>query len=481
MNLHAPRAAPSLRQSLDDLASRRISARELALVTLQRADDTQRRLNAFACIPREHALAAAAESDRRYAEGTQRPLEGLPIGVKDLIDTQGIETRYGSPAFIGNVPSADAAVVRTLVEQGAIVVGKTTTHEFAWGVTTASAAFGDTLHPLDARRIPGGSSGGAAVAIADGVMAAGLGTDTGGSVRIPAALCGVTGFKPSYGVVPTQGIFPLAASLDHPGLLGASVSDVSVLAEALRIVGGSDAADELGDARIGVICSIASLPPAADIACAFAVAADALASAFSLEALNAGDLFGGSFDAFARIVLAEGGLVHFARRDPDWIAANYGAETVERLTRAMATRVEDYASAQQARRKFAAGLERLMARHRFIVLPTTPCTAPRVGETRLAIGNWSGTVREALMTYTAPFNLAGCPAISIPLRRSVGALPVGLQVVGRPGDDAALLQIARRMERLLHPNDSPRSSARPPRQTDRELSTCPTRREGEMQ
>ncbi|MGK6310503.1 amidase [Variovorax sp. DT-64] len=470
MSLHAPRAAPSLRQSLDDLTAGRMSASELVRDTLQRADDTQRRLNAFAIIPHEQATAAAAASDRRYAEGTQRPLEGLPIGVKDLIDTQGIETRYGSPAFIGNIPSADAAVVRTLVEQGAIVIGKTTTHEFAWGVTTASAAFGDTLHPLDARRIPGGSSGGAAVAIADGVMAAGLGTDTGGSVRIPAALCGVTGFKPSYGALPTQGIFPLAASLDHPGLLGASVGDVSVLAEALDIVGSGDAADEVDDARVGAICGIASLPPATDIACAFAVAADALASALHLEELNTEDLFSDSFHAFARIVLAEGGLVHFARRDPDWIAAHYGAETVERLSHAKATRVEDYALAQQARRKFAAGLERLMARHRFIVLPATPCTAPLIGDTRLTIGRWTGSVREALMTYTAPFNLAGCPAISIPLRRSVGALPVGLQVVGRPGDDAALLGIARRMEQLLHPH---LASACPQRLFIDRGRTCP--------
>ncbi|WP_232076363.1 amidase [Variovorax sp. PBL-H6] len=476
MSPHAPRAAPSLRQSLDDLGAGRMSASELVRDTLQRADDTQRRLNAFAVIPRELAMAAADASDRRYADGTQRPLEGLPIGVKDLIDTQGIETRYGSPAFVGNIPSADAAVVRTLVEQGAIVVGKTTTHEFAWGVTTASAAFGDTLHPLDAGRIPGGSSGGAAVAIADGVMAAGLGTDTGGSVRIPAALCGVTGFKPSYGALPTEGVFPLAASLDHPGLLGASVGDVSVLAEALRIVGRSDTADEFDGARVGVICGIPSLPPATNVACAFAIAADALSSALRLEELNPGDLFSGSFDAFARIVLAEGALVHFARRDPDWIASHYGEETVERLTHARATRVEDYALAQQARRMFTAGLERLMGRHRFIVLPATPCSAPLVGETRLAIGGWTGSVREALMTYTAPFNLAGCPAISIPLRRSTGALPVGLQVVGRRGDDAALLRIARQMERVLHP---PHRSACLPCQADRESSTCQPHRKGE--
>jgi aspartyl-tRNA(Asn)/glutamyl-tRNA(Gln) amidotransferase subunit A len=447
----APRRATPLRQSLADLAGGCIRASELVRRTLDQADDTQRRLNAFATIAREQAMAAAAASERRYAEGTQRPLEGLPIGVKDLIDTRGMETRYGSPAFIGHIPSADARVVRTLVEQGAIVVGKTTTHEFAWGVTTASAAFGDTLHPQDPQRIPGGSSGGAAVAIADGVMAAGLGTDTGGSVRIPAALCGVTGFKPSFGALPTQGIFPLAASLDHPGLLGAGVDDVRVLADALGIGAGPGPAEELGEARVGVICAIDPVPAACEIASAFAVAADSLASAFHLEELDTADLFSDSFDAFARIVLAEGALVHFARNDPDWIATHYGAETVERLARARSMRMEDYALAQQARRKFAAGLARLMDRHRFIVLPTTPCTAPPTGEAELTIGTWTGSVRQALMAYTAPFNLAGCPAISIPLPRSAGALPAGIQLVGRPGDDGALLRMASRMEQLLSP------------------------------
>ncbi|WP_238136953.1 amidase [Variovorax sp. JS1663] len=446
-----PRRAASLRQSLDALASGRISASELVQETLARAEDTQRRLRAFAAIPRAHAIAAAADSDRRHAEGRPRPLEGLPIGVKDLIDTRGIETRYGSPAFVGHVPAADAAVVRTLVEQGAIVVGKTTTHEFAWGVTTASEAFGDTLHPSDPGRIPGGSSGGAAVSIADGVVAAGLGTDTGGSVRIPAALCGVTGFKPSHGALPTQGIFPLAASLDHPGLLGARVDDIEVLAEALGIGIEPRIEGVPGEVRVGVICGIGPVHPATEVASAFAIAADRLASIFQIEELEPANVFDGCFDAFARIVLAEGALVHFARHDPDWIAAHYGAETIGRLERAKAVRMEDYAQAQQARRKFSAALARLMAGHRFIVLPTTPCTAPRLGEPELTIGNWSGSVREALMRYTAPFNLAGCPAISIPLHRGAGALPAGLQVVARPGDDAALLRIARQMEQVLHP------------------------------
>jgi len=230
----APRA-PGLRQALDDLATRRMTAIALTEQALESAEACKRTVNAFSVIDWDRALKAAAQSDLRYAQGSQRPLEGLPIGVKDLIDTKDVETRYGSAAYLGHVPAADADIVKSLVEQGAILIGKTTTHEFAWGVTTASSVYGDTLNPLDRTRIPGGSSGGAAAAIAYGAVAAGLGTDTGGSVRIPAALCGVVGFKPTLGALSTRGVFPLAPTLDHPGLLGESVDDVVVLSGAFDI------------------------------------------------------------------------------------------------------------------------------------------------------------------------------------------------------------------------------------------------------
>lgn len=449
-----------LRDALEALASRQITAKGLAEEAIRRAQACQQALNAFAAIDGERALQAAAESDRRYGEGSQRPLEGLPIAIKDLIDTRNFETSYGSAACRGNVPAADADIVKALTACGAIVIGKTTTHEFAWGVTTASPSFGDTLNPLDPARIPGGSSGGAAAAIAHGAVLAGVGTDTGGSVRIPAALCGVVGFKPTLGTLSTRGVFPLAPSCDHVGLLGARVDDVRVLADAVGIA--APPVEARPRARLGMVRHIAPVPLSEEVASAFDAAVEQLAQRYACEDLSGSRsdvLFDTVFDAFAAIVLIEGGIEHLRRHDWERIATHYNPETVDRLRRAQAMDLRAYATAQQARRDFTARLHAAMSTLDFLVLPTCPCTAPLRDAGTVDIGGWTGTVREVLMTYTAPFNLAGFPAISIPLRSRHGGLPAALQIVARPGGDGALLQLAQQVESMLGPacvaQDSP--------------------------
>ncbi|BDB26764.1 amidase [Cupriavidus sp. P-10] len=445
--------SPGLRGTLAALRHGRTTAHAEIKQALVRAEACKRDFNAFSVIDWERALKAAADSDRRYEAGQPRPLEGLPIAVKDLIDTRGIETRYGSEAYLGHVPGADAEVVQALVERGAIVVGKTTTHEFAWGVTTASAAFGDTLNPLDTRRIPGGSSGGAAAAIAGGAVAAGLGTDTGGSVRIPAALCGVAGFKPTLGALPTRGIFPLAPTLDHPGLLGGGVDDIIVLAEAFGIA--IPESDAWLSARLGVLAGIPPVPPEAAVAAPFDDAIARLGKVLSCEALPAVNLFDGAYEAFAGIVLAEAAMEHFRRNDAARIAASYSEATQGRLALAGDLLMGDYAQAQQTRHRLIRALRALLSTVDYLVLPTCPCLAPPHGADSITIDGWSGTVRQALMGYTAPFNLAGFPAISIPLPARDGSLPAAMQVVARPGDDGALLKIALEIERLLEAPSSP--------------------------
>ncbi|MPW06679.1 amidase [Paraburkholderia sp. CNPSo 3155] len=442
-----------LRKTLDALAAKQTTATALTEQALEDVEACKRSFNAFSAIDWDRALKAAAQSDRRYEENRPRLLEGLPVTIKDLIDTRGIETRYGSAAYVGHVPAVDADVVKVLMEQGAIIVGKTTTHEFAWGVTTASARFGDTLNPLDITRIPGGSSGGAAVAIASGTVRAGVGTDTGGSVRIPAALCGVVGFKPTHGTIPTRGVFPLAPTCDHVGLLGKQVDDVAILAAAFGI--DLPQSDAWISARLGVVREIAPVPLSQEVAAAFDNAIRRLEQIFACDQVDTSCLFDHVYEAFASIVLIEGGIVHFQRNDWDRITRHYSPETVERLRRAEAMDLRAYVSAQQSRREFAARLHQAMSTVDYLVLPTCPCAAPHVGAGTLSIGDWSGTVREALMTYTAPFNVAGFPAISIPLPCGDSALPAALQIVAKPGDDGALLQIAQQMELFLKGGTTP--------------------------
>jgi len=188
----------SVPQTLKSLHAGNMGAVECTTQALERAEHSIADVKAFSVLNKNGALTAARESEKRYRNGTARALEGVPVGIKDIIDTANLETRYGSAAHISHIPKKDAQIVRQLRNAGAIIIGKTTTHEFAWGVTTSSPVFGDTLNPHNIAHIPGGSSGGGAAAIAYGAVAAGLGTDTGGSVRIPASLCGIFGFKPSF-------------------------------------------------------------------------------------------------------------------------------------------------------------------------------------------------------------------------------------------------------------------------------------------
>ncbi|OWJ69062.1 amidase [Inquilinus limosus] len=445
--LAPPDHALPVRAALSALAGGQVTAVELTRRALAAAESCRSAVNAFSVIAVEPALAAAAESGRRYRNGHQRPLEGLPVAVKDMIDTRGIETRYGSSAYLGHVPETDAGIVTALVEAGAVIIGKTTTHEFAWGVTTASPDFGDTLNPRHVGHIPGGSSGGSAAAIAYGVVTASLGTDTGGSVRIPAALCGVVGYKPSRGMLPATGIFPLARTLDHPGLIGGCIDDVVLLAGALGIKAAD--LDASVAPRLGIIREIPPVPLAPDVAAAFDRAVERMASAFPIDSSPAADLFDGVFAAFAGIVLAEGGMLHFGLSDDETLRTRYTPETRERLERARTVTIGDYALSRQVQRRFVERLTHAMTSVDYLVLPACPCVAPRRGEATVTISAWSGSVREALMTYTAPFNLAGFPAITIPLHGPTDDLPCALQVVARPGADGGMLSFARAVEALV--------------------------------
>lgn len=430
--------------AVEEMANGSMDAVDLCSRTLAMMSTCQRNMNAFTVISESNATSAAEESRRRWVLDSSRPLEGLPIAVKDMIDTVDMPTQYGSSAYANHIPAADARVVRQLREAGAVIVGKTTTHEFAWGVTTSSPMFGRTLNPSAPFRIPGGSSGGAAAAVASGCLGASLGTDTGGSVRIPAALCGAVGFKPSFNAFSASGIFPLSPSLDHPGIVASNVGNIRMIAEVLGNFGMPSRSRE----RIGLIPDIAPLSLDPHVALAFSEATRRLTCGYQCMEVSDPTIFAGAFAAFATIVLVEGASIHFSRNDEETIRTRYSPETRERLKASLQVNIGEYARAHSVRRELVIKLKAVMEDVEYLVLPTCPCVAPMIGEGEVRIGNWIGSVREALMTFTAPFNLAGLPAVSIPIHEA-GTLPVGLQIVGQAGQDAALLQFAESVQGVL--------------------------------
>jgi aspartyl-tRNA(Asn)/glutamyl-tRNA(Gln) amidotransferase subunit A len=267
-----------------DALRRRYRARELSPVEVMdavaaRIERSQPILNAFTTLSLDRARDEAVLAERRFAAGDERPLEGIPLGVKDLLDTEGVRTTYGSSIFDRHVPRTDAEAVRRAREAGAIVVGKTGTHEFAWGITCENPHHGPCRNPWDTERISGGSSGGSAVALAAGLVALAIGSDTGGSIRIPASFCGITGLKPTFAGVSTAGTFPLAPSLDHVGPMAQRPRDAwelyAVTADRGRASSTPDwhtqpAEAALSGVRVGVCGGLAGARPSDDVEAALA-------------------------------------------------------------------------------------------------------------------------------------------------------------------------------------------------------------------
>ncbi|MEU6754704.1 amidase, partial [Spirillospora sp. NPDC046719] len=361
------------------------------------------------------------------AAGRDRgPLHGVPVAVKDIIDVAGLPTGMGSAHFDGYVADRDAACVARLRAAGAVIVGKTTTHEFAYGASGDTAVNGPSRNPHDPSRISGGSSGGSAVAVAAGMVPLALGTDTGGSVRIPAAFCGVAGFKPAYGAVPTEGVFPLSVSFDHVGVLAATAADcrtayrvltgrpedVQPRHEGLRVawVEGAPVADEVAQVVRGL------LP-------------DAPAERVELRELRR---------VFAAIQDSEAYEVH-AERVAD-APELYQPATLDRLRRAGETPGWRYVRASRERARFMEEAAGLLSRHDVLALPTVPITAPEIGRAECALGR----VQPALLSLTCPWNVLGLPALSVPAG-TAGGLPVGLQLVTSPGREDLLFALAGRL------------------------------------
>jgi aspartyl-tRNA(Asn)/glutamyl-tRNA(Gln) amidotransferase subunit A len=433
------------------LRARETTAAELTDACLERIEAEQARLNAFVFVMGDEARARARRADRELATGIDHgPLHGVPISVKDLIDIRGVPTTAASRVREGLTAEHDAPTVARLRRAGAVLVGKTNLHEFALGTTSEDSAFGPTRNPWDPSRSPGGSSGGSAVSVAVGMALATVGTDTGGSIRIPAAACGIVGFKPTYGEVPVDDVVPLSRSLDHVGPLAGTVTDAWLTYRAL-----------VGDPQPGPL-DPAPLPeirltlPRAyfcellddDVRARFEAALDRLQQAGArvtvAEIPHAAEIA----SIYIAIGLSEAAAYHAATLEemPD----RYSTPVRMRLEAGRYLLAEDYIRAMNGREVLRREVDSLLTHADAIILPTLPIPAPPIGAESLKLGDREESVRTLMLRLTQLFNLTGHPAFSIPCGLTAAGLPCGLQLVGARMESDALARLALACERELN-------------------------------
>jgi aspartyl-tRNA(Asn)/glutamyl-tRNA(Gln) amidotransferase subunit A len=436
------------RQLLEAYRARSVSPLEVVEALAARIDERDAQLGAFTtlCLERARAEASLAEAAYRRGEAAGA-LAGVPFGVKDLFDTAAVRTTYGSPMFAEHVPGEDAAAVRRAREAGAILIGKTQTHEFAWGITSVNPLMGTSHNPWDTERISGGSSGGSAVALAAHLVPLALGSDTGGSIRVPSAFCGTIGLKPTYGRISTAGIFPLARSLDHPGPMARTAADAMLLFEA--IAGGGrvapaamppgGAGDGLSGIRIGVcpdLHVVALAPDVQNAVDAATEAAERLGAALIEVALpEAAD----AYATFGVIQRAEALFTHVQAGLFPGRRAEYGEDVSERLELARTVELRDYLAATAAREQLRAGFHRVFAEVDFLLTPVSAGSPAPIGADRVAHLGKEIEIRELVMSYTVPQNLTGLPACTVRAGFDRLGVPIGVQLTGPPWSERRLL------------------------------------------
>lgn len=432
-----------------------LTSTELTEHCLSRIEQTEPEVHAWTTVDADGARAAAARADAAVGSGTPLgPLHGVPLGVKDLIDTAGLRTTYGSPHWADHVPRKDATAVARLRDAGAVVLGKHATHELAWGGRTDSARFGPTHNPHRRGHIPGGSSGGSAAAVVTGSCLGAIGTDTAGSVRIPAALSGCVGYKPTRGRVSLAGVLPLAPSLDHVGSLARTVADAAAIVAAIE---GPDPADpgtqalcpttEVDVRRLDLAFLTGWTTALLDDAVGEALARVRRALEDAGLRVTGREMPGEPEGAAALLtrVLVEAG----ARHRPTYRAhpEDFGADLAELLA-GPAPSAGELAGAMAVTARLTAQLCQALTEHDVLVLPTVAVPAPRIGAETVAVAGVELPVELVLTRLTSPFNAAGLPVVSVPVGAADG-LPIAVQVAGRPGDDHTVLAVAAEVERRV--------------------------------
>ena len=439
-----------------DEFGRRFRAREITAIDitdscLQKIEADNPRLNAFILVMADPARHQARAADAELAAGHDRgPLQGVPVSIKDIFDIKGTPTTAASRVREGHVATADASAIAHLKHAGAVLIGKTNLHEFAFGTTNEDSAFGPARNPHDLSRSPGGSSGGSAASVAAGMALATLGSDTGGSIRIPAAACGIVGLKPTIGEIATDGVVPLSRTLDHVGPLAQTVTDVWHMYHALL---GRPAARPLS-ALPGVGLRLAVLRK---YFCD--VLDDEVRARFesSLEAMRAN---GARIDdveiphatsiatAYLHISFGEAAAYHAATLDT--MADRYTPAVRQRLDMAGQVLAKDYVNALDGREMLRREVDAAILGHDALLLPTLAIPAPPIGGTAtIDVASTTMPVRSLMLRLTQLFNLTGHPAISLPCGRTSSGLPCGLQLVGVRMHTDTLLRVALAVERVL--------------------------------
>jgi Asp-tRNA(Asn)/Glu-tRNA(Gln) amidotransferase A subunit family amidase len=439
----------TIEQFARQLRAGALTARELIETCLRRIEELQPRLNAFILVMADQARRDADAADREMAAGRDRgPLHGVPIAIKDLIDVEGMPTTAASRVREGHVASADAPVIAHLRRAGAVLIGKTNLDEFAFGTTSENSAFGPVRHPLDPSRSPGGSSGGSAVAVATGMALAALGTDTGGSIRIPAAACGVVGLKPGLGEISTDGVVPLSQTFDHVGPFARTVADVSVVYRALITgTGGAGPSRPQETLRLAIPHGYLTEVLDADVRARFDEAVAAVRA--SGAAVNDVAIPHASITppVYVHIHSSEGATWH--ARTLDTHADRYMPVVRQRLEVGRYVLAQDYVRAMNGRDVLRAEVDAALAECDALLLPTLPIAAPKAGAESVVVNGATQPMRALMLRLTQLFNVTGHPAVSIPCGVTREGLPCGLQLVGHRGQTNALLSLALGIEKIL--------------------------------